>query len=454
MVHIEVKEGLDIPIDGHAKAEWKSLAKPKRVALNLNPFANIRFKLHAKVGDTVKIGQVIAEDKGCPGRMFVSPGHGKIIEIRRGLKRRILDVIIELCASEDFFEHQVVNISSATYEEIIASLMAGGLFSHIRQRPFNILADPHSKPEHIFIKALESEPYAPPAEWQVEGHESLFQKGLDFLEKLCPNNVHLTFHKETSCKAFIDAHNVNKHTVCGPHPAGNTSVHIHHIAPISKANQCYWTLNIFDVLALAELLQHGKYFTERVVSLAGAGIQEKARAFYKVRAGMPIHSFIDGNNTKGELRFISGSLLTGSQVQAEDFLGFYDHTVCALEEATNREFLHFFKPGLKKYSMHGVYASGHNKNADKEYHFTTSKHGEERAFIDGTIYEKVMPMGIPTMHLVKAVIGGDFETAEELGLLEVASEDFALATFICPCKIEMVDIMKEGIQAYAKEMLG
>lgn len=456
-MEIKTKRGLNIPIKGEPTGKVQTLSangkdiSPKLIALNLDPFEELRFKLHAKDGDVVKKGQPLAEDKLVEGRMFVAPAAGVIKEVRRGLKRRLIDIVIEVSDKEDELTHPQINPQSSSKEDLKKRLMEGGAFAHIRQRPFNLLADPHKEPRDIFIQAVNTSPFAVPSEFHIEGLENAFQAGIDTLAKLTSGKVHLVYPHNSSCKAFTDAKNCEKHTAEGPHPAGNPSVHIHNIAPIQKVEDIVWTLTARDVALVGALVTEGKYLTDRVISIAGPGIIPGQTGYFKVRDGMPIESLIAGRIGKEPTRFISGSVLTGSKVEAEDFLGFNDDGFCAIPESTARELLHFFRLGIDKYSASKAYLSGH-LSGDKKYNFTTSQHGETRGFIIASPYDNVMPMNIPTMLLVKAVMAEDFELAEELGFLEVASEDFALATFVCPSKIEMVDIMKNGANSYAQEV--
>jgi len=462
IVHIKIKKGLNIPISGSPEGNVKELvpsgqtaeiSKPKEISLNLWPFDDLRLKLLKKVGQKVKIGEPICEDKGCPGRMFVAPAAGIIKDVRRGLKRRIMDIIIEVDENEEYLEYLPINPERATRHDIIRKLMEGGLFANIRQRPFSILADPKRLPRSIFVKAIESAPFVPPAELQVEGHEDEFQAGLNALSKLSDGSVHLIYMKDSTCKAFVQAENVVAHTAEGPHPIASHSIFIENIDPISSPEDVIWTVNVHNVICIGKILTKGRYYNERVISIAGSGIIDDQSGYFRVREGCPIASLVAGRIPKKPQRFISGDPLMGSKVDLEEFLGFYHYSFCVIPENTEREFMHFFRLGSKKYSFSRAYASGHVDNSKKEYDFTTSQHGEHRAFIDPTLYDEIMPLRIPTMQLVKSVMAEDYELADELGLLSVDAEDFALPTFVCPSKMEMTEIMKQGIRAHAIEML-
>lgn len=462
MTHIKVTKGLDIPIAGKPvgtisqlipSGAASPLAAPAFLALDLTPFEETKFRLIAKVGDLVKRGQPLLEDKDFPGRMFVSPAGGTVKEIRRGLKRRLLDIVIEVSKTEEIEQHPIVDLSYVSREELQAMLEKGGLMAHIRQRPFNLLTNPKKTPRSIFVKAIESAPLCPPPELQVQGQESAFQYGLDALKLLTTGKVHLVHRLGSSCRAFVDAKNVTIHTVEGPHPSGNVSLHIQEIDPIRSPEDVIWTLNAHDVVSIGHFLKTGTYYVDRVISIAGPGILEGMTGYFRVREGYPISALISGRLKKGVVRLISGDVLMGRKVDSEDYLGYYDYCVCALPENMTRQFLSFMRLGTDTFTASKAYLSGHLNNSTREYGFSTNQHGEHRPFIDSSLYDQVMPLDVETMHLVKAILAEDYDTAAELGLLEVDSEDFALPTFVCPSKMEMVDIVKRGLKRYAADIL-
>jgi Na+-transporting NADH:ubiquinone oxidoreductase subunit A len=462
MVHIKITKGLDIPVEGkpegHAhrlipSGDAEPLKTPEFVSLNLAHFQDLKFKLLVKQDDVVQKGQALVEDKSSPGRMFVAPASGVVKEIRRGFKRALLDIIIAVDAEEKPFEFAKLDVVTASRETIIARMKEGGIFSKIYNRPFNYLANPEKKPRSIFVKALESAPFVPPAEKQVKGHEHEFQVGLNALTKLTDGPVHLIHYADTDCKIFKEALHVQKHTAEGPHPISNPSVHIQALDPIKKADDIVWVLNAHTVVALGYLLEHGKHYTDRIISIAGPGILEGRRGYFKAREGYPVSALISGRIQKGPQRFVSGDPLNGKKVEEEDFLTPEDYVFCVIPENYSREFLHFFRLGLGKYSFSRAYLSGHMDNKGREYFFSTNQHGEHRAFIDASLYEKVQPLPIQTMLLVKAVLAEDYELAESLGLLEVVGEDFSLPSFVDPSKFEMNHIINKGLKRYATEVL-
>lgn len=448
---ITIKKGLDIPINAQPEGALQNLPAPKHVALSLQQFEEVRFRLLVKTGDSVKIGTPLVESKIAPGLYFVSPGAGVITEIRRGVKRKLLDIVIQLDSQESFESRPPLDLASASTEAILTHLLAGGVFPHIRMRPFDLVARPDFLPRDIFVRAVESFPYRPSAEMQVAGEEENFRVGLATLAKLTKGRVHLVYRKGCTCPAFTEAASVERHTVSGPHPVGTTSPHIHFIAPIRSAEDIVWTLTALDVVVVGKMVREGKYHTKRVVSVAGNGIQKGKRGFFVGREGMAVIDLI-ANRLRGTPRLIAGDPLTGVQVEERDFLNYYDTCFCAIEESVGRQPFHFLRLGANKYSFHRAYASGFLSSPQGGYHFTTNQHGEERAFIDGSIYDKVMPMRIPTALLIKAILSENSESAEAMGLFEVASEDFALPTFICPSKIEMIEIARQGLVRAGRDL--
>lgn len=453
MVHIKVTKGLNIPIEGAPSGPVQPLPKPELIGLSFEEFPELRFKLLVKQGDIVKIGSPLAEDKSTPGRLFTAPAAGTIKDIRRGPKRSLQCIVIEVGPQEEYLQFPPIDPSHATKESILERLLTSGCFSYIRSRPFNLLANPEKLPRSIFVKALSSAPFNPCVKTQIDGFESEFQAGLNALTKLTTGKVHLVHRMGSTCHAFTAAKGVEIHTAEGPHPVSNHSVHIQAIDPIRKADDVIWTLNAWDVVAIGSALIKGRCHVERVVGIGGPGIVEGRSGFFKARLGYPVQGLILGRLERIPLRLINGDPLMGKKVSAEDFLGPYDFAFSVIPENISREFLHFMRLGADKYTFSKAYISGHFGKNKKDYSFTTSLHGEHRPFIDSSLYDKVMPLDVPTMLLVKAVMAEDFELAETLGILEVDPEDFALPTFVCPSKMEMTEIMKTGIQQYAKEIL-
>ncbi|MCB1107034.1 MAG: NADH:ubiquinone reductase (Na(+)-transporting) subunit A [Chlamydiia bacterium] len=419
---IKIKKGLDLPFGKGDQEKVHALPTVDRLALDLSAFETTSFKLLKKEGEGVKVGEPIAQDKKCLGRLFVSPASGTIQEIVRGLKRRLLSVVIHADQKQTPFEQKK------------GTLFDGGIAPHIGMRPGIRMAHPDKKPEVIFVKAIESAPLTPPAELQVKGYEEYFAAGLKVLQEIAP--VHLVFREGSHCKAFINAP-VEVHAARGPHPIANPSVHIAAIHPITRADQVVWTLDVVAVITLGRWSVEGVYHTERVITVAQEGVK-----YCRVYSGYPMGKLFE--NPEG-VRLISGDPLTGEIRDKEGFLGFHHTVACALkDDEVKRERFHFFKFSRKDYTASKAYFFRR-----KAGEFSTMQHGEERAFVDGAIYDRVMPLPIETMPLIKVLLTEEYDKGEALGLLGVLPEDFALPAFVCPSKIEMVDIVKNGLNAYA-----
>lgn len=445
MAHLRIKKGMDILIAHPPIGSIQDLEESEYIGLDLSLFSHFRMRLLKEVGDEILIGEPIVEDKDFEGRVFVSCASGIIKEVIRGKKKSIQTIVIERKKENRFYEGEKIAYESLTKEEIVKKLHKNGLLAHIKSRPFDRIARPDKLPKSIFIKGLESAPFLPSASMQLKGFEKLFQEGVNLLAKIA--DLHLVVKEDDS--SFKSTENANIHTATGPHPIANPSLHIYQIDPITNPHEVVWSLSVLDVITIGKWALEGVYHIDRVISLAGPCVLEEKAGYYRTRMGCPIANVVKDRMAGTDLRFISGDPLMGTQVTSDGFLGFFHTSVSVFAENRKRESFHFFRLGLKKYTQTKTYFSGFLKKAP--YSFTTNQHGEERPFVDGQIYEKVMPMRIPTMQLIKSLIAEDYDTAVELGLLEVAPEDFALATFLCPSKINMVQIVLEGLKKYSEE---
>lgn len=438
-MHLKIKRGLDLPLLGQPSGLPKELPQPRSVALDLDPFHFVRFTLLKKPGDQVAIGEPLLADRACPDCVFVSPASGTFESIIRGLKRRILRLIITCDQANHYFDHRPFKGG-----DLLSHLMKGGLFPHIIVRPCHLLPNIRKKPEAIFVKAITSAPYELPPELELQNDPPLFQKGLTALASLAP--THLVTQPQSPFLTFSD---VEIHTAEGPHPISHPSLHIAAIHPITSHDQAIWTLSVSDVIAVGLLVSEGKYYHKQMIAVAGEGISEDRRGFFKAFRGYPIRSLIGESCKEKNVRLLSGHPLIGSEVTPEEYLKFFDTTFCALPQPEEkRRLCHFLRLEAKSYTSTRAYIKKKNRGQ-----FTTSQHGDARAFIDGTIYKQVMPLNIPVMHLIKAILAEDYELARSLGLLSVSPEDFALPAFICPSKIEMVEIIRRGLSSYAEQYL-
>lgn len=444
-MQIKIKKGLNIPVEGVPEKYKGELSSSKLVGLDIQSLPAQRLRPLRKEGEAILRGEPLLEDKEIAGRVFVSPASGKVQEIKRALKRAITTVVIEKDSDKDY-QYDSFHVSSK--EEILSFLNTTGLLVGIQMRPFGHIARADRPPKKIFVRAIESYPFAVPPSLQVEGNETAFQKGLSLLSTLVNGKIHLVMEGKEECKAITDAKEVNKHTFSGPHPSGLSSVHIHYIDPIISVEDTTWTLGVLEVLSIGYLLEKGKHYLKRICSVGGE-IDPQKVGYYKVDAGIAIKELLQEKGAS-QARLISGNPLFGNPITSDGYLGFYETTISLLKHEERREFLHFLRLGRKSFTATRAYARFFSRS--KTYSFTDKKHGELRAFINSEMYDKVMPMNIPTVLLLKSLIAEDFDTAVKLGLLEVVPEDFALASFVCPSKIEMVSIVQEKLDQFYKTL--
>ncbi len=443
-----IKKGFDIRLAGKAGKVLKGEVASVLYGVKPTDFPGLIPGLGIKIGDSVKAGTVLFFDKKRPEIRFCSPVSGTVKEINRGEQRKILDVVIERGGNlfEDFGRADVTRLGR---EEIINKLLQSGLWPAIRQRPYHVIADPSRKPKSIFISGFDTAPLAPDLNFIMDNSSThLFYTGLKALGKLTEGKVHLGLSgNEQPSEVLKNAPSVEISYFSGPHPAGNVGVHIHHIDPLNKG-EVIWFVNLQDVITIGCLFEEGIYRPERVVALAGPAVTEPA--YFKVLSGISIKSVTENKVEDGDLRYISGNVLTGANAGPDGYLGFYDSLITVLPEGRYHEFFGWALPGLNKFSFSRTFLSSLFRK--KEYRLNTNIHGGKRAFVMTGLYEKVLPMDILPMQLLKAILAEDIDAMENLGIYEVAEEDFALCEFVCPSKIEIQSIIRQGIDLMIKEM--
>ncbi|MBD79464.1 MAG: NADH:ubiquinone reductase (Na(+)-transporting) subunit A [Crocinitomicaceae bacterium] len=441
--NIKIRRGVDIKLNGAADQK-SSPTSTSTVAIKPTDFHNLIPKLVVKQGDTVKAGSPIFYDKLHPEMQFVSPVSGEIAEVIRGEKRRILEVRV-LADKETVFEtHDVSNASNSDATAIKELLLKSGNWPLIKQRPFDIVADPGKSPKAIFVSAFDSAPLAPDYNFILKDRGEDLQTGIDALAKLTAGKVQVV--TATNAGVFGSLKNCERHVVNGPHPAGNVGVQIHNIDPVNKGEQV-WVVNPQDLAAMGSFLRTGKIDINRTVALTGSEV--KAPQYFNVTLGTAVEALTKGNLNDGGLRVISGNVLTGDNVGGKGYLGFYHHQVTVIPEDDEPEFFGWIAPGLNKFSLSRTFFSWLTPN--KKYNLGTSQHGEERAFVMSGEYEKVFPFDIYPVQLLKSMLVKDIDAMESLGVYEVAPEDFALCEFGCTSKIDVQEIVREGLDLIQKE---
>ena len=444
---IRIKKGLSIKLKGVAALQLSASVRSKIFALNPPDFHGIMPKMSVKVGDKVKVGDAVFYDKAKEEIKFVSPVSGEIKEIVRGAKRRILSVRIAADAKDAFKDFGKRTPGNLAGPQVREALLESGCWPMIRQRPYDVIANPSDSPKAIFISAVSTAPLAASHEFALQGREKDFQAGIDALAKLTEGKVHLSV--QGIAGSFLnEVKGAVVHKVTGKHPAGNVGVQISKVDPINSGEKV-WTVHPQDVASIGSLFLHGKFDPTRVVALAGS--QVESPEYYNVIRGAMIEDLVVGKLKEGKNRIISGDPLTGTRVGRKDPLGFYHDSITVLPEGDHYTFFGWVPfTGNNKFSVSRTFLSWLAPN--REYELDTNLNGEERAFVITGEMEKVMPIDIYPMQLLKATMVGDIEKMENLGIYEVAPEDFALIDFISSSKIEAQDIIRKGLDLMIKEV--
>jgi Na+-transporting NADH:ubiquinone oxidoreductase subunit A len=444
----KLKKGFDIRLEGIAQKRLAGAVSPVMFGVKPIDFPGLIPKLDVKPGVDVLAGTPVFHDKLRPDIKFTSPVSGKIVSVERGDRRKVLEVIIERAGtgSVDFGKADAGKI---TAEQIKEHLLESGLWPSIRQRPYHVVANPGDQPKSIFISCFDTAPLAPDYNFILENSSlSSFRTGLTALSKLTRGKIHLVMKGNSADNKVLDGiEGVEKSFFSGPHPAGNVGVHIHHLDPVNKG-EVVWYVNFQDVISIGRLFDEGVYRPERIIALTGSEIINPQ--YFRIVSGGAVSQLVTGNVKAGEHRYISGNVLTGTNIGPEGFLGFYDSQITVIPEGKYHEFFGWAAPGLNKFSFSRTFLS--SLIPKKSYKLDTNFHGGERAFVVTGQYEKVVPMDIFPMQLLKAIIAQDIDMMENLGIYEVAEEDFALCEFICPSKIEIQSILRNGLDLMRKEM--
>ncbi len=444
---IKIKKGLSINLKGKAKHELSSVSRSNIYAINPPDFYGVTPKMVVKAGEKVKAGDVVFYDKQNEQIKFTSPVSGEIKEIIRGARRRILSIKIIADAADQFKEFGIKDPSSLDASQVKDFLLQSGCWAYIKQRPYDVMANPADSPKAIFISAYATAPLAAEPGFALQGKEKEFQAGIDALSKLTQGKVHLGVGSKDS--SFLNKiKGAEIHKVSGKHPAGNVGVQISKIDPIN-AGERVWVVKPADVAIIGKTFLSGKYSPSKVIALAGS--QVKDPKYYEIIQGAQIRDIVGGKLKETKSRIISGDPLTGSAVALNDSIGFYDNEISVLPEGDHYRlfgWMPFF--GNDKFSMSRTFFSFLTPN--KEYDLDTNLNGEERAMVVTGEMEKVMPIDIYPMQLLKATLASDIEKMENLGIYEVAPEDFALIDFVSSSKVEAQHIIRQGIDLMIKEV--
>ncbi|RLD61381.1 MAG: NADH:ubiquinone reductase (Na(+)-transporting) subunit A [Bacteroidetes bacterium] len=444
---IKLRKGLNIKLEGDAEKIFIKNPLSETYAIKPTDFRAVIPKLDVQVNDEVLAGTPLFHDKNNPKINFVSPVSGRIEKINRGERRRIIEIIIRADKEIKYEQFEKIELDKITKSDLTNSLLKAGLWTFIRQKPFNIIANPDDEPKAIFISGFDSSPLAPDYDFILHDEKKSFQKGIDVLSKLVADKIHLGVNARFPIsKLYSQLKRVEIHEFLGPHPAGNVGVQIHHINPINKGEKV-WFVNPQDVVTIGRFIENGVYDASKIVALCGSEVL-KSR-YYKIINGASIKNIIKDNTTQNKLRFISGNVLTGTRITTNGYIGFYDSQITVIPEGDQYRFMGWATPGFKKYSNSRTFLS--SLIPRKKYKLDANLNGEERAFVVSGQYEKVFPMNIFPVFLLKAILANDIEKMEKLGIYEVCEEDFALCEFVCSSKIKVQSIISRGIDMMIKE---
>lgn len=446
---IRIKKGFDINLKGKAEKKIQEIPPTETYAIKPTDFLGIkRPKVMLNEGDTVKAGTPILFCKMNEKIKYVSPVSGEIAEIVRGEKRKLLEIRIladKDIKYESFKKYSDTEIESLSREEIIDTLCKSGVWPHIIQRPYGVVADPEDEPRDIFVSGFDSSPLAPDLDFICKGQEQYLQAGIDLLNTFIPGKIHFTLDGRTEAKGVFDSlKNVEIHRISGPHPAGNVGIQIHHIRPINKG-EVLWTTTPFGLAQIGKLFLEGKYDSEKIIALTGPMIKDPV--YVKTRVGTNVKNFLADGLQSDNVRIVSGNVLTGESIAKDGYLGFYHNQITVLEEGNHPVFLGWFKPSFKELSFHralGLLSFLNTKNTT--YNLNTNLRGDKRAFVLSGVFEKVLPMDIYPTHLFKAILSEDFDDMEALGIYEIIEEDVALCEFVDVSKHEIQKIVREGLE--------
>jgi len=453
MAHHKISKGLDLPLAGAPRQVVEPAPPSRHVALIADDAIGVRPSMRVQPGDRVRRGDVLYDDKKNPGVTFTSPAAGVVAAVNRGERRALQSVVVDVDESDDEPSSQR-DFSSwpgrppeqLQESEVRALLLESGLWTALRTRPYGKVPSPEARPAAIFVTAMDSRPHAPSIDVALAGREDEFAAGVRCLSALTGGRTYVC-RQAGSALTVPQGERIVAEEFSGPHPAGTVGVHIHLLEPVDAA-KVVWHVGAQDVVAIGRLMASGRLDVERVVALGGPGMLRPR--LVRTRLGTAIDELLRGDLAEGEQRVISGSVLDGRIASGEvtGYLGRYHQQVSVLPEGRQREFLGWITPQSSKFSLLGVVAGAWRGSA---LALTTTTNGSARPMVPLGTYERVMPMDLMPTFLLRALITGDAERAQELGCLELDEEDLALCTFVCPGKFDYGPMLRDMLARIEKE---
>ena len=441
---VKLRSGLNLCLAGAAAPKVDQTIVSDTIAIVPGNFHGIVPKVVVKPGDAVKVGSVVMYDKNHPQVQFVSPVSGEVVAVERGERRKVLKIVI----NNDRKDEAVAFDKASTAAEVKQLFLQAGMWAYIKQRPYDVIANPEVEPRDIFVTAFDNAPLAPALAYAhlADDDAKAFAKGIEALGLLTAGKVYVGVDSE---ETVVPA-GAEKVVFKGNFPSCNAGIQAHHIAPVNKG-ETIWTLNALDVVFMGRLLLNGRVDMMRTVAVTGSEIASPA--YVRTLPGTPMSEILKNNLVAADYarRVISGNVLTGANVSIEGYLGAYHSQVTVIPEGNDtHEFLGWAMPGLKALTTSRTFLSrwlpGCKSKPDARLH------GGERAIIMSEEYDRVFPMDILPEFLVKAVIAFDIDRMEQLGIYEVAPEDFAACEFVDTSKLPLQQIIRNGLDALCKEM--
>lgn len=442
---IRIKRGLTLRLKGEAEKQVVEAPRSKTYAIKPPDFHSVVPKMVVKEGTTILAGDVLFFSKYDENLKFTSPVSGTLKEIKRAEKRRIIEVIVDADPTDSFKDFGKMNAASSSEEAVKSRLFESGCGAFLNQRPYDIVADSTDTPKAIFISAVSTAPLAADLGFVLKDKVAAFQEGINALQKLTPGKIHLSV--DDSSEAILKGiTGVELHKVTGPHPAGNVGVQIHKIDPINMGEKV-WTVGAEDVSIIGNVFLTGQYHADRTIALTGS--EAKEHKYYKIKIGANVSDLI--GQVSDDVRIISGDVLTGTKLSDNQYIGFYDNSITLIPEGNNYRMF-----GWLPFTYNNIHSHSRTSLSwlfpKKKYAPTTNLNGEERALVVTGEMEEMLPMDIYPMQLLKACIAGDIEKMENLGIYEVAPEDFALIDYVNTSKLEAQDIIRLGLDLMITEV--
>lgn len=445
---IKLRKGLDIRLKGAAQGEKTRIKTSGDVALVTAGFAGIVAKPVVKEGDRVLAGDALFVNKQCPAVRFASPVSGTVTAIVRGDRRKLMCVKVSADAEQSYADYgKTADVAKLSGEDIVNKLAEAGLFGYINQLPYAVSANPADKPRAIFVSALRDMPLSADFEKELEGNETAFQTGLTALSRIAP--VYLGIGAKQTAKALTEARDVTVTIFDGPCPAGNVGVQVNNTAPVNKG-EIVWAIDATSVIFFGRLFRTGKVDLSRLIAVAGSEVETPV--YVEALVGTRIGDLLAGNikQSSHNRRIINGNVLTGTISNEDDYLGGHSSEVCVIPEGNdNNELFGWIMPRFNQFSTSHSYFSW--LQGKREYALDARIKGSKRNIIMSGEYDSVLPMDIYGEYLIKAILAGNIDQMEQLGIYEVAPEDFAVAEFVDSSKLELQKIVRDGLDMLRKE---